>query len=61
MIFSVDYMSLFAKEALSRRIKENGKFILKQVASQLKEEFLKLFKIDKVGFGKKNNYMRNLK
>lgn len=51
----MDYRSLFTKEALSRRIKEKGKSILKVVTSQLMDEFLKLFKIDKVGYGKKNS------
>lgn len=46
--FTVDFKSLFSKEALYRKIKEQGKSVIKQVTSQLIDEFLKLLKIAKV-------------
>lgn len=46
--FAVDFKSLFSKEALYRKIKEQGKSVIKQVTSQLIDEFLKLLKIAKV-------------
>lgn len=52
--FSVDFKSLFSKEALYRKIKEQGKSVIKQVTSQLIDEFLKLLKIAKV----KTNYIK---
>lgn len=46
--FAVDFKSLFSKEALYRKIKEQGKSVIKQVTSQLIDEFMKLLKIAKV-------------
>ena len=44
----MDYKSLFSKEALYKKIKEQGKAVIKRVTSQLIDEFLKLLKIAKV-------------
>ena len=44
----MDFKSLFLKEALYKKIREQGKSVIKQVTSQLTDEFVKLLKIAKV-------------
>lgn len=46
---TVDFSKLFDKEALVKRIKEQGKALTKLVVSELINEFLKLLNIHKVG------------
>lgn len=45
---TVDFSKLFDKEALVKRIKEQGKALTKLVVSELINEFLKLLNIPKV-------------
>lgn len=48
LVFSVDFKRLFAKEALHKKIKEQGKVAIQQVSAQLIDDFLKLLKLSKV-------------
>lgn len=48
MIFPVNFKSLFRKEALYKKFKEQGKSVFQQVRSQLLEQFLTLLKISEV-------------
>lgn len=44
----VDFKRLFTKEALYKKIKEQGKVAIQQVSAQLIDDFLKLLKLSKV-------------